>query len=240
MKLDALTATLGAFRESLDRGWSSGLEGLYEAVAAWQAAWPPPTPADLPATLARALESSRTRAFWQGQAYFPKEALIELSAFAPEVVNLAFGRLFNRELPLGRRFGGFVDYLDEVSAERTRVGSSRRQPTTHYHDDLRAPSLYCACRYPATDAYFEPEPYLASLRHLRAPGVGTFAEPDRFEKSVRVVLAFINKDAAFAKTQAARLEPSHRNALPAGAYREPSALIVSEYFRWLTSDNTPR
>ena len=88
-------------------------------------------------------------------------------------------------------------------------------------------------RYPATDAYLEPDTYLTALSRLRAPQVATFAEPDRFEKTVRVVLTFMAKDPAFAKTRASRLAPTHRNALPPEAYREDCALVVSEYFRWL-------
>ena len=233
MQVSILRESLGAFERDLAAGWRSGLEPLYETIAAWQAHWPPPTPADLPATLDACLANSQTRAFYQGHAYYPKEALLELAAVSPEMVNLAFGRLFGEADDLGDRYAAFVHYLDEVLAELRR----RRPQTklnTHHHDDYRAPSLYCACRRPATHAYFEPAPYLATLRKLRARDVGTVADPTRFGKTVKVVVTFLGKEAAFAKTQARRLEPGGRIFVGGEPWRGESALVVSEFFRWVS------
>ena len=234
MQLDLLTQTIESFRRELSGRWSSGLEGLYDTVASWQAVWPPQHIEQLPAVLDQALTSTRTRAFWQGHAYFPKEALLELATFSPDMINLAFGRLFNLELDLSGRFSGFVFYLDEVLEEYRRA-QPQKKLLTHYHEDYRAPSLYTAARYPDTHAYFEPDHYLAALKRLRAPQVGIVADASRFAKSVKVVQTFMSRNEAFAKTLATRHQPAHRNALSPVAYAEPSQLIVSEYFRWLSS-----
>ena len=233
MQLDLLRQSLSDFFRDLQAGWRSGLEPLYETVAAWQAHWPPPTPAALPATLDAALTNSQTRAFYQGHAYYPKEALLQLAETAPEMVNLAFGRLFREGEDLGDRFAAFTHYLDEVLGEVRRV-HPRTKFNTHHHDDYRAPSLYCACRHPATHAYFEADVYLGALRALRAKDVGTVADPTRFAKTVKVIMTFARKEAACAKTQDARRDPTSPIYLGAGAYLEPSALLASEYFRYVS------
>ena len=232
MQVSILKESLSAFERDLSGGWRSGLEPLYETVATWQAHWPPPTPADLPTTLDACLANSQTRAFYQGHAYFPKEALLELAERSPEMVNLAFGRLFRVGEDLGERYAGFVHYLDEVLGELRRQRPQTKR-NTHYHDDYRAPSLYCACRLPDTHAYFEGEAYLAALRRLRAKDVGTVADPTRFAKTVKVVLTFLGKEAAFAKTQARRLETGSSVFVGGEPWRGPSALVASEFFRWM-------
>ena len=233
MQLAILKASISAFERDLSAGWRSGLEPLYETVAAWQAHWPPASPADLASTLDACLSNSQTRAFYQGHAYYPKEALLELCAVSPEMVNLAFGRLFREGEDLGDRFAGFVHYLDEVLAELRRHRPHTKR-NTHYHADYRAPSLYCACRLPATHAYFEADAYLSALRHLRAKDIGTVAEPTRFAKTVRVVTTFLAKEAAFAKTQARRLERGTDVFVGGDPWRGESALAASEFFRWVS------
>ena len=234
MQLNVLRESITAFSRDLNAGWASGLEPLYETVAHWQAAWPPATPADLAPTLDAALANQQTRAFWQGHAYFPKESLLTLATYAPEMVNMAFGRLFNASEELAARYSGFVFYLDEVLEEYRRHQPIRsRGMITHHHADYRAPSLYCACRFPATEAYFESEVYLRSLRILKAPNVGSVADASRFAKSVKVVWTFLQKDETFVKTQIARFAETHRNPLHVASYRGDCALVVSEFFRWL-------
>ena len=232
MQVDLLRQSLSAFLRDLRTGWRSGLEPLYETVAAWQTHWPPPTPADLPATLDACLANTQTRAFYQGHAYYPKEALLDLSRASPEMVNLAFGRLFRDGEDLGDRFAAFVHHLDEVLAEIRRARPHTKF-NTHHHDDFRAPSLYCACRLPGTHAYFEADTYQTALRKLNAKNVGAIAGPSRFAKTVKVVMTFAKKDAAFAKTQDARADPTSRLFLGPDSYTEESALLASEYFRHL-------
>ena len=224
MQLSLLRSSLDAFAEALRGGYASGLEALYESIDPWQAAWPPTSPGALPSTLDAALANDRTRAFWQGHAYLPKETLIALAEHNPEGVNLAFGRLFNTDLDLGSRYRGFTFYLDEL-LEELRRAKGPAAPPTHYHDDYRAPSLYCALRYPDTDAYFESDVYARALTYLRAPNVSTAPDPERFEKTVRVVRTFMGAHEA--------LWAAHTRRLTDSDYREPSALLVSEYFRYL-------
>lgn len=233
MQVDLLRQSLSAFFRDLDAGWRSGLEPLYETVAAWQAAWPPSAPDALAATLDAALANSQTRAFYQGHAYYPKEALLVLAKASPETVNLAFGRLFRTDEELGDRFAGFTHYLDEILAE-VRRASPHTKLNTHHHDDYRAPSLYCACRHPATHAYFEADVYRASLRALRARDAGSLADPTRFAKTVKVVMTFAKQDTAYAKTQVARRDPNSPRYLGQAAYTDESALLASEYFRYLS------
>ena len=227
MQVAALRETVEQFGGALSRGYETGLEPLYQTVTNWQAAWPPATPADLGAVLDRALTNDRSRAYWATEAYFPKEVLLEMADFAPEALNMAFGRLFNPGVELGDRLSGFVFYLDEIHAELQRAAPShaRKRHATHYPADYRAPSLYCALRYPATHAYLEPEVYLRALGRLKAPKVGPVADPTRFAKSVKVAMAFLAKDERALEAHAERLRP--------GDYAEPCALLASEYFRFL-------
>ena len=232
MQLNLLREQLAGFVRALGSGWRSGLEPLYETVAAWQAHWPPPTPADLPQTLDACLSNTQDRSFYQGHAYYPKDALLKLAASAPEMVNLAFGRLFNESEELGDRYGAFVHYLDEVLGEVRRQAPGSKF-NTHHHDDYRAPSLYCACRHPATHAYFEADAYLATLRAVRAKDIGTVADATRFAKTVKVVLTFLSKEEGFAKTQTARLERGSAHFVGGDPYRKPCALVASEFFRFV-------
>ncbi len=234
MQLDLLRQSITGFARDLDAGWSSGLEPLYETVAHWQAHWPPPSPDELSPTLDQCLSNAQTRAFWQGHAYFPKESLLALAAYSPAMVNLAFGRLFNEAEDLAARYSGFVFYLDEVLEELRRHQPVRsRGMITHHHADYRAASLYCACRFPATHAYFEADVYQHALKALKAPNVGSVADASRFAKSVKVVWTFMHKDETFVKTQGARFAGTHRNPLHAASYRGDCAVVVSEYFRWV-------
>ena len=227
MQVAVLRETVAAFGEALASGYDAGLAPLYQTIAHWRAAWPPASPADLPDVLDAALANDRTRAFWSTRAYFPKEVLLELARFSPEAINLAFGRLFDERADLGDRLSAFVFVLEEVFAEYRRglPSHARRAHPTHYHADYRAPSLYCALRHPATHAYLEPDVYLAALRALRAPDVGPVADPSRFAKSVRVAMTFLGRDDGVRAGHEARLSP--------GDYPEPSALLASEYFRFL-------
>ncbi len=234
MQLDLLRQSITAFGRALDQSWSSGLEPLYETIAHWQAHWPPPTSTELVSTLDACLSNHQTRAFWQGHAYFPKEALLTLAGYSPEMLNLAFGRLFNESEDLANRYSGFVFYLDEVLEEFRRHQPVRgRGLITHHHADYRAVSLYCACRYPATHAYFEAEVYVRVLKAMRAPSVGTVADASRFAKTVKVVQTFMGKDESFVAAQAGRFARTHRNPLHTDSYSEPSALVVSEWMRWV-------
>lgn len=235
MQLELLRSTLRAFSSDLQSGWSSGLEPLYQTISSWQTAWPPANADEIGATVEAALQNDKTRTYWQGHAYFPKEALIKLDDYSPSMINLAFGRLFNEAEELGSRFSGFVFYLDEVLEEMRRT-VLHRAPTTHYHDDYRAPSLYCLCRFPATHAYFEADIYLQALRFLRAPNPGPIADPSRFAKSTKVIMTFLAQEPAFAKADAARRLAQHRNPLLPKSYEGTCALAASEYFRWLNSN----
>ena len=225
MQVDALRGGLADFASALRNGWVSGLEPAYEAAAAWRRSWPPAGDDALADALDTALASTRSRALWQGHAYDPKGALIALTRFQAPTVRQAFGRLFSRELDLGARLRGFTHYLDELTAEYRRAHPDRSFPT-HYHDDYRAPSLYCFLRYPGTDAYLEPGVYLAAMRRLRARDLGPVADPERFAKSVRVVLTFAARTEGLAQAHAARLAPEDdASDLP--------ALLASEFFRFL-------
>ena len=225
MQVSLLRESLTSFAGALAGGWSSGLEPVYGAIASWQSNWPPASPEGLPAALEASLQSARSRALWQGHAYAPKEVVVELARFAPEMMNLAFGRLFAADdVGLDDRLRQFNFYLDEVAAEWRRAHPARTL-STHYHDDYRAPSLYAACRHPATHAYFEGEHYLAALRVLRARDVGAVAEPARFAKSVKVVMTFAAKTEGLAAADLSRRRDDE--------YRATAATLASEYFRFL-------
>ena len=231
MQVAALRETVAEFGRALAAGYESGLAPLYESITHWQAAWPPQQAADLPVVLDAALRNSRSRVYWNTRAYLPKEVLLELAAFAPEVINMAFGRLFNESTELGERLSGFVFYLDEAFEEMRRSRRhTRRAHPSHYHADYRAPSLYCALRLPATHAYFEPTVYLSALRRLRAPNIEPVADASRFAKSVRVAMTFLGRDEGVGDAHRARLLP--------GDYTGTSALLASEYFRFLADDKS--
>jgi len=227
MQLAILNNSLEKFFLALNNGWESGLEPLYETISTWQAVWPPASPSALSATLDTALSNQQTRAFWQGHAYFPKEVMMQFADFAPDMTNMAFGRLFNEEVELGDRFRGFNFYLDEVLSELRRLDFNKA-PSTHYHDDNRAPSLYCTCRFPSSHAYFEHDVYKNALLFLKAREVGSVIDASRFAKTVKVVNAFIAKNEAYTNT--------HLKRLNAVGYAQPAALIASEYFRFLESE----
>jgi len=227
MQLVIFKETLQQFCDSLNKGWESGLERLYQTIPTWQSAWPPTNASELSATLDRSLSNQQTRAFWQGHAYLPKEVIMQFASFAPDMTNMAFGRLFNEEVELGDRFRGFNYYLDEVLGELRRK-DLKNAPATHYHDDNRAPSLYCLCRFPSTHAYFEHDTYRKALLLLKAREVGSVEDATRFAKTVKVVNTFVNKDESFLKTHLRRLGDLD--------YKEPAALIASEYFRFLESE----
>lgn len=234
MQVAVLRDTISAFAKALHDGYESGLEPLYETIPHWAAAWPPATPERLPEVLDAALTNTRSRVYWNTRAYFPKEALLEMARFAPDMLNMAFGRLFAADVDLGDRLSGFVFYLDEIFGELRRHAPSHARKThvTHYHGDYRAPSLYCALRFPETHAYLEPDVYLQALAVLKAPNVGPVAEASRFAKSVRVVRNFLGKEPMVAAAHAQRLRP--------GDYDGPAALLVSEYFRFLASAHAGR
>ncbi len=227
MQLAILNDTLRLFFEALDKGWETGLEPLYETISTWQEAWPPSSPSALATTLDAALSNQQTRAYWQGHAYFPKEVMMQFAEFAPDMTNLAFGRLFNEEVELGDRFRGFNFYLDEVLGEMRRQ-DLKKAPSTHYHDDNRAPSLYCLCRYPSSHGYFEHDVYRNALLVLKARNVESVVDATRFAKTVKVVNTFVRKDEAYNKIHLKRLKKAD--------YKEPTALIASEYFRFLESE----
>jgi len=226
MKVSVLRDGAAAFRDALRKGWTSGLEALYETVPHWQAAWPPATPADLPTTIEAALQNSRTRGFWQGHAYYPKEAVIALAKREPDMLNLAFGRLFNSDLDLAQRYSQFVYYLDE-SLEEFRRANRVAAPPTHYHDDYRMPSLYCCLHSPATHAYFEHEVYQKALTTLEARDISPAPDPERFAKSTKVAMTFLGNTDGWWE--------AHTGRLIDGDYREVSALSASEFFRFLAS-----
>ena len=227
MQLAILNDTLKQFFDALAQGWETGLEPLYETISTWQDAWPPTSPSALSATLDAALSNQQTRAFWQGHAYFPKEVMMQFADFAPDMTNMAFGRLFNEEVDLGDRFRGFNFYLDEVLGEMRRL-DLKKVPSTHYHDDNRAPSLYCACRYPSTHGFFEHDVYRNALLLLKARDVGSVVDATRFAKTVKVVNTFVRKEEAFVKVHLKRLKKTD--------FKEPAALVASEYFRFLESE----
>ncbi|MFK8055827.1 MAG: hypothetical protein AB8F78_06875 [Saprospiraceae bacterium] len=227
MQLAILKDTLQLFFKALDKGWESGLEPLYETIPSWQKAWPPASPSTLAETIELSLSNQQTRGFWQGHAYFPKEVIIQFASFAPDMTNMAFGRLFNEDVELGDRFRGFNYYLDEVLGELRRQ-DLKKAPATHYHDDCRAPSLYCMCRFPSTHAYFEHDVYRTALLVLKAREVDSVVDATRFAKTVKVVNTFVAKDDDFVKSHLKRLNKSD--------FLEPAALIASEYFRFLESE----
>jgi len=225
MQLAILKDSLAEFFSALNSGWESGLEPLYETISTWQEAWPPTTAGELSKTLNVALSNQTTRAFWQGHAYFPKEVMIQFADFAPDMTNMAFGRLFNEEVELGDRFRGFNFYLDEVLGELRRQ-DLKKAPSTHYHDDNRAPSLYCTCRFPSTHAYFEHDVYRNALLVLKAREVDSVVDASRFAKTVKVVSTFIGKEEAYGK--------AHLKRLKSADFKQPAALLASEYFRFLS------
>lgn len=224
MQLQLLRDGLDQFADSLNQGYDTGLAALYESIQPWQQVWPPATPSDLAKTLEDALHNTRSRSYWQGHAYQPKEVLVTLARANPEGVNLAFGRLFNRSLSLGERYSGFVYYLDEMLREWQR-DQGPQAAQIHHHDDYRAPSLYCALRFPEEDAYFESEVYAAALRKLRAPNVSPAPDPDRFEKTVRVIGNFMDKHES--------LQAAHARRLTNADYSKTCRLLVSEFLRYL-------
>ncbi len=225
MQLALLRESLADFATALAQGWSSGLEALYETIPHWQQHWPPADAHQLAPTLDAALANTRTRGYWQDHAYYPKEVILQLAEFSPEMINLAFGRLFNLELDLADRYSQFVYYLDEVLQELRRAKSTQTI-ASHYHDDYRMPSLYCTLRFPDTHAYFESDTYNAALAKLRARDITGVADPSRFAKTTKVVLNFA--------AQTEGLAGAHQKRLLKADYTKPAALLVSEYFRFLT------
>ena len=224
MQVALLRDSIHDFHIALSKGWSSGLEPLYQTIPVWQQTWPPASPHQLAETIEVALTNTKSRSFWQGHAYYPKEVIQTMSRKMPEMVNLAFGRLFNLDMELGPRFSQFIFYLDECLDELRR-NDLKTAPPTHYHADYRMPSLYCLLRYPEDHGYFESDLYNKALHALNAPNISGVADASRFYKSTKAIKAFMAKEG---------LEKAHLARLDQSDFREPCALLVSEYFRFLT------
>ena len=221
MKLDTLTQSLELFLRDLTLGYSSGLESIYDVIGNWQEHWPPVSAQDLSSKLENCLQSQRSRSLWQGHAYYPKEAILKLADFSPDLMLAAFARLFSEDLPLDERFRHFVYYCDEALGEWQRT-QPLKALDIHYQSDYRAPSLYTCARLPATHAYYEAELYRKSMELLSVKDIGPLPDPARFHKSVQVILKFMRKSSGF---EEALQHPR------ASIKRGDHALLVSEYFR---------
>lgn len=201
-------------------------DGLFkwESQQNWQAAFDVEA-LDLAENFDRALENSETRRLWQTEQYFPKKMMIELARQDPETVRAMFKDLFDETKAPENRLSRFVFGLDLVLADWRDARPGNRE-MSHFHSDLRAPSLYLAFQFPDLYAPYELPVFQKTMQKLGSPDVPVEHDPARWFKVARTLRTLLSKEAAIEAALKKWLRPKRD-------FDGPSLLLADDFARFI-------
>lgn len=183
--------------------------------------------ADLADRYDRAYHAETNRRHYRRRGYEPKDALLALLRFEPELTREVFRDLFEQTRALDGRLTRSLVLLNELW-RRYQAAHPTTPLAGHFHDDdYRTLTTYLAGQFPEQYAPYSTDVLRAVCVALGARDIPAAADVPRQVKLLRTLGNFVVKDEAATKAYASfseGLEVPEKSVLPAWLFMEMIAV----------------
>lgn len=172
----------------------------WETVQIFQRRWSD-SGGDHGAVYDQSIENSVTRRPWQTEQWYPKRMMLLFWTMDPLTTKLMFDDLFDESKNIESRISHFLFGCDALLADY-RNSHPKSVENNHHHGDYRMIGLYLALRYPDQYGPYEKEAFQQSMQYFQAKDPPKQDDLVRYNKMLRTVQTFMDKDPRIQKALA--------------------------------------
>ena len=129
---------------------------------------------------------------WEGENFFPKQAMLTLLDYDQEKVRAMFRNLLNEEKDIEARIEFFIF---DCNTLRNEILKTNPEFTNHYHGDYAMISIYLSFKYPEKYSIYKYDEFKQFMEAVKSKSIPTDKEITRFFKVMRTINILISKDA---------------------------------------------
>lgn len=128
---------------------------------------------------------------WEGENFFPKEAMLTLLDYDQEKVRMMFQNLFNESKDIDARVEFFIF---DCNTMRNEIIKTNPEFTNHFHSDHAMISIYLAFKFPTKYSIYKYNEFKQFMEAVKSKSIPTEKEITRFFKVMRTINILISKD----------------------------------------------
>jgi len=128
---------------------------------------------------------------WEGENFFPKEAMFIMLDYDQEKVRGMFTNLLNEEKDLEARIEFFIF---DCNTLRNQIIKSNPEFTNHFHGDYAMVSIYLAFRYPQKYSIYKYDDFKQFMEAVKSKSIPNEKDISRFFKVMKTINILISKD----------------------------------------------
>lgn len=189
MVLDIINAKIKLYKEHIQD--SSEYKSLFkwDAVKQFQDNWDINAD-DFKEMYENSFSKNVSTILWEGENFFPKQAMLTMLEFDQEKVRGMFRNLLNEEKDLEARIEFFVF---DCNTLKNQIIKSNPE-FNHFHSDYAMVSIYLAFRYPKKYSIYKYDDFKQFMETVKSKSIPTEKEIARFFKVMKTINILISKD----------------------------------------------
>jgi hypothetical protein len=157
---------------------------------------------------------------WEGENFYPKEAMLVMLEYDQEKVRGMFTNLFNEEKDLEARIEFFIF---DCNTLRNEILSSNPEFTKHYHSDYAMVSIYLAFKYPQKYSIYKYGEFKNFMEAVKSKSIPTEKDIKRFFKVMKTINILISKDTELLAIHKKIREINH-------TFTEESMILAQDFY----------
>ncbi|MEL6124150.1 MAG: hypothetical protein AAFR14_10545, partial [Bacteroidota bacterium] len=164
-------------------------------------------------------------AYWQAEAWYPKQVILRYAHHNGDLVRSAFIDLFDENRDVVGRIHRFLFILNEL---KHSYRSKDYKANTHDHDDRRMIMHYLTCRYPEQYCHYQKLGFEVLLRATNAKNVSTDHDLERYIKVSKIINTFLSRREDFMRSVYEMLVPQEHII-------SPNKLLVTDVLKFVSA-----
>jgi len=128
---------------------------------------------------------------WEGENFFPKEAMFVMLDYDQEKVRGMFTNLLNEEKDLEARIEFFIY---DCNTMRNQILKTNPEFTNHFHGDYAMISIYLSFRFPQKYSIYKYDEFKQFMEAVKSKSIPTEKDITRFFKVMKTINILISKD----------------------------------------------
>ncbi|WP_152286727.1 hypothetical protein [Flavicella marina] len=157
---------------------------------------------------------------WEGENFFPKQAMLTMIDYDEEKVRGMFRNLLNEEKDLEARIEFFVYDCNTI---RNQILKTNPEFKHHYHGDYAMISIYLAFHYPQKYSIYKYNEFKQFMEAVKSKSIPTEKEITRFFKVMKTINVLISKDEELLAIHKKIREINN-------SYKEESLLLAQDFY----------
>ena len=223
MQLNLLNAYFEAYQKQLTQNQKFYIEVLWDIQRNFSTHWDIEAP-DFTEMYKRALDSQVSRRLWKLKNGDAKSRMIELLQIDEEFGRRLFRGLMDPEKELSYRISHF-QFGCEVLMEEFRKKHPNSIETDHLHLNNHMTTLYLSLSAPKQYAILYSDIFIAFMQNIGATELPVPNDFDRFQKVMKTVYGFIEKDETL-KATCLEILPEQYHDLGLCHF------VTTDFYRW--------